>query len=88
MGTSRGRRDGHRLRYLAARDATAPGAAASKFGALCAAPALRGLGACSFEVYLFQWPVHASFAGLGLNTSAGGEVFVAYALVLYVRRAK
>ena len=48
----------------------------------------RSLGAASFEVYLFQWPLHAIFAfGLGLDTKEGAENFVAYVLALYAAAA-
>lgn len=69
--------------YAAAVDAGRASAAAAAFSH--GAP--DALGACSFQVYLFQWPLHALFAGLGLDTKAGGEVFVAYALALYASAA-
>ena len=36
-------------------------------------PALSSRGKCSFGVYLFQWPIHAIFYGVGLPTSERGE---------------
>ena len=50
-------------------------------------PAFSSIGKCSFEVYLFQWPVHAIFYGLGLPTSDHAENFIAFALTLYVLAA-
>ena len=62
--------------WAAARDASNGSKAARVF----AHATLASLGTCSFEVYLFQWPVHTIFVGLGLPTTAA-ENFVAFALV-------
>lgn len=52
---------------------------------ILAHPALDTLGNCSFEVYLFQWPIHASFGLAGLITLRPyGENFVAFALTLWL----
>ena len=69
--------------WAAARDT----AAASKASTLFAHPALASIGKCSFEVYLFQWPVHTIFYGLGLPTSDHAANFVAFALTLYMLAA-
>lgn len=68
--------------WAAARDASNGSKAARVF----AHATLASLGTCSFEVYLFQWPVHTIFVGLGLPTTAA-ENFVAFALVLYALAA-
>lgn len=47
-------------------------------------PALAALGDVSFQVYLFQWPVHASFQLLGLPTQDAPENFIAFVLFLWV----
>ena len=69
--------------WAAARDT----AASSKASRLFAHPALASIGKCSFEVYLFQWPIHAIFYGVGLPTSDHAENFVAFALTLYMLAA-
>mmetsp|Transcript_80916 Transcript_80916/g.158105 ORF Transcript_80916/g.158105 Transcript_80916/m.158105 type:complete len:491 (+) Transcript_80916:26-1498(+) len=47
-------------------------------------PILLALGACSFEVFLFQWPVHFVVTSLlGDSGSASSEVFVLFLLVLW-----
>ena len=71
--------------YCAARDATAlEGEPGSIFAALCRHDAPRSLGRASFEIYLFQWPLHAAFSAVGLDTKSGGENFAAYVLALCV----
>ena len=69
--------------WAAARDTSTK----SKASRLFAHPALSSIGKCSFEVYLFQWPVHAIFYGVGLPTSDHAENFIAFALALYVLAA-
>ena len=51
--------------WAASRDTSA----SSKASRLFAHPALSSIGKCSFEVYLFQWPIHAIFYGVGLPTA-------------------
>lgn len=52
---------------------------------ILAHPALDTLGTCSFEVYLFQWPIHASLGLAGLVTlQPFGENFVAFVLTLWL----
>ncbi|KAK7249705.1 hypothetical protein SO694_00004424 [Aureococcus anophagefferens] len=71
--------------YCAARDATAlEGEPGSIFAALCRPRTPASLGRASFEIYLFQWPLHAAFSAVGLDTKAGGENFAAYVLALCV----
>uniref|UniRef100_A0A7S3JQE2 Acyltransferase 3 domain-containing protein n=1 Tax=Aureoumbra lagunensis TaxID=44058 RepID=A0A7S3JQE2_9STRA len=56
----------------------------SIFGRICSHPALTALGSCSFEVYLFQWPLHTIFTYLGLPTNDNnGQNFVAFLLTLW-----
>jgi len=43
---------------------------------------LTSLGACSFEVFLFQWPIHAIVTGL-LGNDGSAETFVCMCLVLW-----
>jgi len=43
---------------------------------------LTSLGACSFEVFLFQWPIHAIVTG-ALGNGGSAEVFVCMCLVLW-----
>ncbi|KAJ8600234.1 hypothetical protein CTAYLR_001968 [Chrysophaeum taylorii] len=74
--------DGRRATYL---DVNPTSATARMF----AHPALTSLGVCSFQVYLFQWPVHAIFGMIGLDTQKNGaaENFVAFALTLWLLAA-
>jgi len=73
----------------------------SRFAAVCSHAALDALSECSFEVYLFQWPLHKIFAdvlrlptnwtggGDAAANSAGGdgENFVAFILALWTTAA-
>jgi peptidoglycan/LPS O-acetylase OafA/YrhL len=47
-------------------------------------PALCKIGESSFEVYLFQWPLHTLFVGIGLHTDQNaGQNFITFVLCLY-----
>ena len=45
--------------------------------------AFVGLGTYSFQVYLFQWPVHMAISNL-YGTTEAAEVFVTFCLVLWI----
>ena len=46
-------------------------------------PALVGLGTYSFQVFLFQWPVHTAVTA-AYGTTEAAEVFVAFCLCLWI----
>ena len=48
---------------------------------------LLALGACSFEVFLFQWPVHQTVSSLFGDANASAEVFVLMCLALWATAA-